>query len=630
MCGIAGIFHFDDRPASLPLIQNLTRSLSHRGPDDEGYYTDKNFGFGHRRLAIIDTSVKGRQPMMSKNGEWIVTFNGCIYNFKTLKHELSAKGHEFVSSSDTEVIVEGLAEYGQDFFEKLNGMFAIAAWNIKESRLILSRDRYGTKPLYYWQNGRTFLFASEIKAFFPHPEFEIKLNESVLNEYFTFQNVFRYQTLFDGVEMLPPANTIEINSKTRQISHNSWWDFDFTQPDMSMSIEDAGEETIRLLKQSVARQTVADVPVGTYLSGGIDSGAITSIATQHIERLPTFTGGFDMSSVTGEELNYDERRQAEQMSSYFNTQHYQQVINAKDLKWSIPKVVWHIEDLRLGMTYPHYYLSHLASKFVKVCLQGTAGDELYGGYPWRYYRVFHSLNKKEFFNNYYAYWQRLVNDEEKKKLFTNKVLNKIDINAPRQAFERVFTFSNTMTYTTPERHIENSLYFEIKTFLNGLLLVGDKLSMAHGLEERYPFLDNDLVAFAQKIPVKYKLGNLDDEIKRIDENAAGNKFVNYGTYNDGKSILRKALKNLLPPESLQRKKQGFSAPDESWYRGENADYIRNLLLNNKTVSTEYINRSYMEKTINEHLNKRINHRLRIWSFICFEWWCKIFLDNQTP
>jgi asparagine synthase (glutamine-hydrolysing) len=282
------------------------------------------------------------------------------------------------------------------------------------------------------------------------------------------------------------------------------------------------------------------------------------------------------------------------------------------------------------MSYPNYYISRLASKFVKVVLQGTGGDELYGGYPWRYYRVFDSLDQKDFFSQYFNFWQRLVSSEDRKnKLFTSNI-TEYDIDRPRKAFEHVFLFNSSLKYESPSQHIQNSLYFEIKTFLPGLLLVGDKLAMANGLEERFPFLDNDLVNFAQKIPVKHKLGNLHKEIEQINENDTAYKKskMSYRLYDDGKNVLRKAMLDFIPKEILERKKQGFSAPDESWYRGENATYIHELLLGKKTASAEFINQDYMKQIIDEHMNKGINHRLLIWSFLNFEWWVRIFLNNE--
>lgn len=628
MCGIVGVFNLDRKPFRMSSLVEMGNQLNHRGPDDEGFYLKDNIGLGHKRLSILDTSRKGNQPMTSKDGKWVVVFNGCIYNYKELRKELKTKGHYFKSNTDTEVITEGLSAYGPEFFERFNGMFAIGAWNTEEETLYLSRDRFGVKPLYYWFNGKTIVFSSEIKSILKHPDYEVEVDLSALNEYFTFQNMFRYNTLFKDIVMLPQANTVKISSTTTVVKHHSWWDFDFSKPDNSMTFEYARSETLRLFEQAVERQMIADVPVGSYLSGGMDSGSITAVASRHVNRLSTFTCGFDMSEVSGREANFDERRDAELMANHYKTQHFEQVMNAGDIRWSLPRLVYHLEDLRVGMSYPNYYISRLASKFVKVCLQGTGGDELFGGYPWRYYKVFDSLTQEDFFNQYYGFWQRLVPDNEKSELFTSSVYNQIDLNEPRQIFERVFTFNDKLKYDTPEDHIQNSLYFEIKTFLNGLLIVGDKLSMANGLEERFPFLDNDLVEFAQKIPVRHKLGNLQDEIRKIDENAKRKKQV-YREYDDGKNVLRKAMHSLIPNKIIDRKKQGFSAPDESWYRGENAAYVKELLLEGDIASAEYINPDYVRKIVHEHVDDGINHRLLIWSLMNFELWCRVFLEKET-
>lgn len=628
MCGIVGAFNLNNSSLSDSELARMTAQIAHRGPDGEGFFQKDNIALGHRRLAILDISDKGSQPMISSNGKWVVVFNGCIYNFREIKKQLTQLGHVFVSTSDTEVITEGLSAYGPKLFERFNGMFAIAAWNTDEKALYLSRDRFGIKPLYYWFNRKSIVFASEIKAIIKHPTYIIDVNLGALNEYFSFQNLFSYRTLFKDVAMLPPANTLRVDANTKVIRHQSWWDYDFSSPDESMTFEEAQSTTLKLFERAVERQMVADVPVGTYLSGGMDSGSVTAVASRHVQRLSTFTCGFDMSEVTGVEANYDERRDAELMANYFKTEHYEQVMNAGDLRWSLPRVVRHIEDLRVGMSYPNYYISRLASKFVKVCLQGTGGDELYGGYPWRYYRVFNALTQQQFFDQYYTFWQRLVPESEKRQLFSEAIYRQVDVAEPRTIFEKVFTFNQKLKYERPEDHIQNSLYFEIKTFLPGLLLVGDKLSMASSLEERFPFLDNDLVEFAQRVPVKHKLGNLEKEIKRIDENTPHKKTF-YTEYDDGKNVLRKAMKTLIPEKIISRKKQGFSAPDESWYRGENAAYVQELLLSKKIVSSEFINPDYIRRIIDEHIHNKMNHRLLIWSFMNFEWWCRIFLKGEA-
>ena len=619
MCGLLGLYNLNNQQINESHFKKMASKINHRGPDGEGFYFDDNIALAHKRLAILDISDNGKQPMFSNDGNWVIVFNGCIYNYKELRLELEKIGHSFVSNSDTEVICEGLSCFGIKYFERLNGMFAIAAWNITKNELVLSRDRYGIKPMYYWFNEKSICFSSEIKSIIEHPNYEIDVDLDALNEYFTFQNVFSYNTLFKEITMLPPANTVVINENTSFIRHNSWWDYDFSNCDDSMPFDYAKKETKRLFERAVKRQMISDVPLGSYLSGGMDSGSITSIASKHVNRLSTFTCGFDMSEVSGREVNFDERKDAELMANHFKTEHFEQVMNAGDIRWSLPKLVYHLEDLRVGMSYPNYYISRLASKFVKVCLQGTGGDELFGGYPWRYYKVFKSIDKNDFFEQYYEFWQRLVPDDKKKELFTKKVLNNIDITGPRKVFERVFTFNDKLKYDNPGDHINNSLYFEIKTFLPGLFLVGDKLAMASGLEERFPFMDNDLVDFAMKIPPKHKLGNLNKEIEKIDENLQSKKSLSYREFDDGKNVLRKAMMEFIPEKIINRKKQGFSSPDESWFRGENAQYVKELLLSKETVSTKYINKDFIKKTVNEHINKKINHRLLIWSFMNFEW-----------
>lgn len=626
MCGILGIYNLDGTAVSGQILGSMGKKIVHRGPDGEGQYVYDNIGLLHKRLAILDPSEKGKQPMVSKDGQWVIVFNGCIYNFKELRKELIKKGHQFYSETDTEVICEGLSSEGIAYVEKFNGMFAIGAWNRVEKKLYLMRDRYGIKPLYYWFNGKTLVFSSEIKAIIKHPTYTIDVDLDALNEYFTFQNIFSYNTLFKGVNMLPPANSVEINEASTFVKHNSWWDYDFSETDARLKFEEAKQKTQVLFEQAVKRQMVADVPVGCYLSGGMDSGSIAAVASKEVDRLATFTCGFDMNEVTGREANFDERRDAELMANHLKTEQFEQVMNAGDIRWSLPKLVYHLEDLRVGMSYPNYYIARLASKFVKVCLQGTGGDELFGGYPWRYYKVFDSLSQEDFFDQYYDFWQRLVPREDKEQLFLSDVIEKIDLDAPRKVFERVFTFNKKLKYSTPQDHINNSLYFEIKTFLPGLFLVGDKLSMAHGLEERFPFMDNDLVDFAMKVPVEHKLGNLEQEIDKIDENIERKRKL-YREYDDGKNVLRKAMMEYIPKKIIERKKQGFSAPDESWYRGENATYIKELLLESETLSIRYINKDYIKKIVNEHLNEGKNHRLLIWSFMNFEWWCRIFLKG---
>ncbi len=628
MCGICGVFNLNGEPVSHALIRSMTGAMVHRGPDDEGQFIDVNIALGHRRLAILDPSPAGHQPMLTADGQVALVYNGEIYNFLHLRGELEALGYRFRSHTDTEVLLQGYEAWGIDVVKKLNGMFAFALWDGRKRRLYLVRDRYGIKPLYWTMAGKSLVFASEIKSILAHSKVSADINPDALNEYFTFQNLFRYHTLFKGINLLQAASIRWISESEPELQRHTWWDYNFTDREERMSFEEAREETSRLFKQAVTRQLISDVPVGSYLSGGMDSGSIVAVASSSIPRLATFTCGFDLSAVTGVEANFDERREAELIACHFKTEHYQQVVNSSDISWALPRLVWHLEDLRLGMSYPNFYVSRLASRFVKVCLSGAGGDELYAGYPWRYYRVSGAVGRDDYFRQYYSFWQRLVSDRDKKDgLFTNDIRRQVKEWDTFRTFSRVFTFNEQLKYDAPEEHIANSLYFEIKTFLAGLLLVGDKLSMAHGLEERVPFLDNDLVDFSQRIPIGHKLMNF-EQIKRMDENET-RKLRRYQATSEGKNVLRQAMTDILSAEILKRKKQGFSAPDESWYRGESLAYVQEILLNKRASYRDFINPRYVKQVVEEHVAGRKNHRLLLWSFLSFEWWCKIFLDGVS-
>jgi asparagine synthase (glutamine-hydrolysing) len=340
--------------------------------------------------------------------------------------------------------------------------------------------------------------------------------------------------------------------------------------------------------------------------------------------MQTFTAGFELSKVEGIEASFDERRAAELMAYSFKTEHYEQVINAGDIRWSLPRVVWHLEDLRLGMSYPNYYIARLASKFVKVCLSGAGGDELFGGYPWRYYRVFRSLDKQHFLENYYGFWQRLTTAEERGRLFRSGAEDEQEM---FNVFSGVFAAGKGLAFGSPEEQISASLYFECKTFLAGLLLVGDKLAMASGLEERFPFLDNALVDFAMRLPVGLKLADF-QHMLRVDEDAVKKKLLAQDAFDGGKNCLRQAMAHMVPPEIMQSKKQGFSSPEASWYRGENADYVREMLLSKDLASSSYLSREFVAKTVEEHMSRKANHRLLIWSLLSFEAWCRTFIRGE--
>ena len=618
MCGIVGQVNFDNSPVSPVVLKRMTDVIEHRGPDGEGHWIKEGVGLGHRRLSIIDLSPAGRQPMISSDNRYVLTYNGEIYNFRELRTELEAKGYCFRSQTDSEVVLYSLAEWGSDALLKFNGMFALAFWDQKEKTLLIGRDRYGIKPVYFYQSHKTFLFGSEQKSIFEEPSFDKKINQKALLEYLTFQNIFTNQTLLEGVMLLPAGHygVISQCGKTPRLETYCYWDYRFSEPENPASHQEYEEELDRLFKQSVNRQLVSDVEIGCYLSGGMDSGSITAIATQSFPYLKSFTCGFDLSSASGIELAFDERTKAEAMSAKFKTEHYEMVLKSGDMERCLPQLAWHLEEPRVGQSYPNYYAAHLASKFVKVVLSGVGGDELFGGYPWRYYRAVSNQGFEQYVKKYYDYWQRLIPRSILPKVFSPIWSNVKDVDT-KEIFREVFlTHDNVLERS--EDYINHSLYFESKTFLHGLFVVEDKLSMAHSLETRVPFMDNDLVDFAMKCPVNLKLNQL-GKVTRVNENEPGGKLSKYfQKTNDGKKILRKVMSNYIPKEISEADKQDFSSPDASWFKGESIEYVKRLILNKNAKIYDFLDRPSIETLVSSHLEGKENRRLLIWSLLNLE------------
>jgi asparagine synthase (glutamine-hydrolysing) len=614
----------DGQPALHEALVQMSEAMAHRGPDGEGQLTMGPIGLGHRRLSIQDLSKAGRQPMQTADGRYTLSYNGEVYNFKELRKELEKLGHAFQSTSDSEVVLYAFAQWGEACLERFNGMFAFAIWDNQLRRLFLARDRYGIKPLYYTINNRLFLFGSEQKAILAHPSMERRFDYEALLEYFTFQNIFTDKTFFKDIKLFPAGHHAWVTPDDARITMVCYWDYHFQEPDNALPEVEYIDELDRLFQQAVKRQLVADVDVSAYLSGGLDSGAITAIAASQVPYIKSFTCGFDLSSASGFELSFDERDKAEAMSARFKTEHYEMVLKAGDMERCLPALTHHLEEPRVGQCYPNYYAAKLASKFGKVVLAGTGGDELFGGYPWRYYRVAVNQSFENYIDKYYLYWQRLIPNTVIRKVFS-PIWSEVKGVWTRDIFRDVFA-SHANELRSPEDYINHSLYFEAKTFLHGLLMVEDKLSMAHGLENRVPFLDNDLVDFSLSLPVRHKLANL-HEVVRISENEPGKVKKYYKRTRDGKLLLRKVMARHIPGDIANGTKQGFSAPDSSWFRGDSVEYVKDLLIKNKNALIyNFFDTSAVQELILEHLHGKENRRLLIWSLLNFEHWCDTFIN----
>ena len=626
MCGVVGLINLSNQKISNSTIKKMTDSIYHRGPDGEGQWTEDNVGIGHRRLSIIDLSSAGNQPMMSEDKRYIFSYNGEVYNFLELKKELVQLGYKFFSNTDTEVVMKSLICWGEKALLKFNGMFAFAFWDRLSKTLILARDRYGIKPMYYAKQGNNFFFSSEQKAILTNNEFKRKLNKAGLLEYLTFQNFINSQTLLEDINLLEAGSYIKLHLEKKnsyKFSIVKYWDYIFQNNKIVKNKSEYTEELERLMKQSVQRQLVSDVEVGSYLSGGIDSSSIVAFASKENQDLKTFTCGFDLTSASGIELNYDERKDAEFLSSNFGTEHYEVFLKSGDMEKCLNDVVYHIEEPRIGQSYPNYYVSKLASKFVKVVLSGSGGDELFAGYPWRYYRNLQTNNFEDYLSNYYKFWQRLIPNKEIIKVLSPIYKEIKDIRTEDIFKDKIRDHSNNSRSNSD--FLNHSLYFECKTFLSSLFVIEDKLSMSHSLETRVPFMDNDVVDFAMKCPSNLKF-NFFKNIKRINENQFGNKKKAFLDTNKaknanaylGKKILRDAMKKHVPQRIISAKKQGFSSPDSSWFRGKSINFVKNLLFNDNARIYEYLDRSSTHSLIKQHLSGKINRRLMIWSLLYLE------------
>lgn len=614
MCGIAGVVNLNNKPLEQKTLQQMADTIIHRGPDDEGFYIDNAFGLANRRLAIIDLSPAGHQPMQS--GDFWITYNGEVYNFLELRKELEAKGRKFKSRTDTEVILQAFAEWGDAAIERFNGMFAFAIWDAKNKRLTLARDRYGVQPLYYYVDKDHFIFASEIKAIVKHPGVARMVSFEALKEYFTFQNILSDRTFIEGVKILPPATIL--NFKDGSVSFKKYWDFEFKP--CALSFHDAVGTLKEKFGSAVKRQMISDVPLGSYLGGGLDTGSIVAMATRDVHphsHFKTFTAGFDLTLAKGIELLFDERKDAELIANMFQTESYQMVVRSGDLEKNLPALMYYLEDPRLGMSYQNYLIARLTSKFVKVVFDGAGGDEVLGGYPWRYRKIMECQNASKFEDAYCSYWARLVPESEQAKFFTPEIYRANEQYIARKLVGEIMKSYKPSGLPFQEEVFNMAFYFEAKTFLHGLLLVINKINMAHSLEARVPFLDNELVNFLLGVPVRYKL----------DFALMKNNNTHYSL--GGKRIMREAMKGVLPEKIIKSEKKGFSTPEASWYRGPTAHYIRDILLGHRFLERGYFQPKFIKDVLEGHFAETANHRLLIWSLLSFEWWHRSFIDNEN-
>lgn len=561
--------------------------------------------FGHTRLNIVDLSERAGQPMAF--GHLQISYNGELYNYRELRRELEAGGYTFRSDSDTEVILSMYHRDGPAMLPRLNGMFAIAIWDDAKRELFLARDRYGIKPLYVTNPdiGLPWLgFASELKSLLALPGVPRDLDMNALYEHFTFHFSLGDKTLVNAIRHLSPATWATYDAVTGSFQTRRYWEPVFAEPVFARrKLTSIKNELRDVFETAVASQLIGDVPIGSFLSGGMDTGAISTIATRQLTGMHTFSCGFDVTDVSREEQRFDERMDAIRLARRLGTEHHEMTLESDAITRVFPEMIWYLDDFQAGISYQNYLVNAMVKDHVTVVLSGLGGDELFAGYPWRYQPMLSAKNPEA---TYYQWWERILTDREKQRLFTPAVLSGLKNPSSRAGFTEVYDSIQA------EHPLHKALGFEMRTFMRALLIVEDRLGMAHSVEARVPFLDNHLVDFCLGLPADAKLEQGGDGPA-------------------GKWILRNAFKGLLSDDILTRRKQGFTPPDASWYRGPVKAFIGETLLSRRSLERGIFQPAVLRQVLSDHFDGRRNHRFLIWSLLCLEWWQRLFLDSgQSP
>ena len=627
MCGITGIVNFKSSDKiSFDVIQRMCKSIEHRGPDDEGIYIDenKNVGIGQRRLSIIDLTT-GHQPMWDSNKKVAIVFNGEIYNFKELKEELKQKGYVFKTTSDTEVIINLYIDQGTDSFVRLNGIFSLALYDIEKKTVLLARDHFGVKPMYYYYKDGTLVFGSEIKTILQSGHYEKELDYEALNSYFTFRYNPSPLTLFKNIKKLPPANylTIDVSGK---FEVSSYWNYT-PSTNKNINFDDAVSQYQNLLEASVKRQMISDVPVGLLLSGGVDSAVIGKLMMDYSsDKIKTFTVGFEGLG------DYNELKDAAETAAFLKTDHYEMMITKKEYIDFMFKSFYYVEEPIAETTISAlYYIDNLASKHLKVVLAGQGADEPMAGYK-RYFgeqklNKYQSLLSKlpmEQLTKFVprndrlkraAYASGFTNElerflaiytiftpKQKKLLFKKEVAEKMcrsrkgDLNIIDKLYSKTGNLDGSLA---------KILFIDTRMSLSDdLLIFNDKIAMANSLEMRVPFLDLELVQFLETLPSDFKLRN--------------------GTH---KYIHKMALKKWLPDEIIYRKKRGFETPMDEWMQKEFSDEIKKLFNEEGSAAREFFNIDYVNSLVDNHKNRKENNKKNLFILLSFELWYQSFYKN---
>jgi asparagine synthase (glutamine-hydrolysing) len=610
--------------------------LEHRGPDDEGYYIgmDNNekgagIGLGIKRLSIIDLET-GHQPIHSEDEKIWIVYNGEVYNFQELRAETERKGHHYYTETDTETIVHLYEEYGTDCVKHLRGMFAFALWDSRRQLLFLARDRLGQKPLVYTLHRGNLIFASEIKSILEYPDLKREVNINALHYYLTYQFVPSPLTMFEGIKKLPPASIMTCD-REGNIEIERYWQLNYKNK-LKLDEREYSRQILDLLEESTKLRLISDVPLGAFLSGGLDSSAVVGMMSQLMDKpVKTFSVGFEEKSFT--ELKY-----ARLVADYFHTEHFEFMVkpNVIDI---LPRLIWHYnEPFADPSAIPTYYIARETRKYVKVALNGDGGDENFAGYDRYkanklsgYYTKIpkfirevmikrlisnlpESAKRKDAIGRLKRFvqassfsperrnvkWHSFFDDQEKQDLYSEELRNRF------KNFDSFNYMTDVFDQSDAEEFLDKILYTDIMTYLpENLLVKMDIATMANSLEARSPFLDHKLIEFTAQIPSNLKLKGF-----------------------TSKYILKRALKNLLPRKILHRDKMGFGLPIGEWFRRELRSYVQAVLLDKRCIDRGYFKKDAIQQLLDEHIFGRVDHGYRLWILLNLELWHRIFIDGD--
>jgi asparagine synthase (glutamine-hydrolysing) len=627
MCGISGFVKLKPSSFSAADLRHMMDTIRHRGPDGQGIHEDGTAFLGHRRLSIIDVAG-GHQPMSNEDGSQWITFNGEIFNHASIRPALEACGHHYVSRCDTETIVHAYEQYGPSCVEQFRGMFAFAIWDSNRQTLFCARDRLGIKPFYYFHNDRIFAFASEIKALLRHPEIQTAFAEELLPEYLTFGYVSSDRTFYRGIRKLMPGHTLTLDARTGALNVRQYWDVPAPGSSETKPDEEWIRECRERLEETVRMRLMSDVPLGMFLSGGLDSSAIAALMKRlRSEPVKTFAVGY-------REEEYSELAYARQVSAAIGTDHHEVVINSDDFFNALPQLIWHEDEpIAWPSSVSLYFVSRLAAEHVTVVLTGEGSDELFAGYH-RYQHYLFNRQWADLYKLVPGFARRgvrstidsstLISRDLRRKLqhtflgrdgsveslqldnfygaFSaserNAMLLKQNGSNP---YESYLSYWNSRSGST----LGQMLYADAKTYLVELLMKQDQMSMACSIESRVPFLDHTFVEFAARVPDRLKIRN-----------------------KSGKYIMKKAAEDLLPHDIIYRKKMGFPTPLRQWFRDKENDSIISLLLRRNSFLSEYVSLNYVEELVNKQRSGVEDATDRLWRLLNLQVWGEMMFAGR--